>query len=31
MIVLPFILLTALSGGYIDHLDKKNTKILKSL
>ncbi|MCJ1785638.1 hypothetical protein [Mammaliicoccus sciuri] len=31
MIVLPFILLTGLTGGYIDHLDKKNTKILKSL
>lgn len=31
MIVLPFILLATLSGGYIDHLDKKNTKILKSL
>jgi|GEM_PF-1749772 len=31
MIVLPFILLTALSGGYIDYLDKKNTKILKSI
>jgi len=28
MIVLPFILLTGLTGGYIDHLDKKNTKIL---
>lgn len=31
MIVLPFILFTALSGGYIAHLDNKNTKILKSL
>lgn len=31
IIVLPFILLTGLTGGYIDHLDKKNTKILKSL
>lgn len=31
MIVLPFILLPALSCGYIDYLDKKNTKILKSL